>query len=423
VLELPESAAQVATDPNRVYYVGAGYNPCLLPGLLFFLTRPCLRPCPSLRTVRNMLDGLRQGLVRCCSALALIVATLMTIAAQSSRPASDRASLRLFPVQALWTLTLDRQLIVPPAYDATYVYLATDPGRLVAYEIAHGTEAWSIEAHPQHELATGDGLVFLVEPDLLTARRATDGGIAWQVPFTDSLVAPPAWGNGRLVVATGDGAVVLVRASDGHIAWRRDLSSPARSRAAITANHVYVSIDEGRLVALLADTGETVWERRLGGPATDMLALDTRIYVGSTDNFLYCLNARDGRIEWRWRTGADVTGIPVVDDRNVYFVSLDNVLRALSRTTGVQRWFRPLPLRPTAGPIKAGGTLIVPGLAPTLPAYDVKDGAPAGGLSAGDGDTAALVRLISHDTTELPGVVIVTRNVKGVTATLVTRQR
>jgi len=43
-VELPESTAHVATDPNRVYYVGAGYNPCLLPG-------------------RNMLDGLRQGLV------------------------------------------------------------------------------------------------------------------------------------------------------------------------------------------------------------------------------------------------------------------------------------------------------------------------------------------------------------------------
>jgi hypothetical protein len=36
IVELPESAAHVATDPNRVYYVGAGYNPCRLPGLLFF---------------------------------------------------------------------------------------------------------------------------------------------------------------------------------------------------------------------------------------------------------------------------------------------------------------------------------------------------------------------------------------------------
>jgi hypothetical protein len=62
MVELPESAAHVATDPNRVYYVGAGYNPAMLPGLLFFLTRPCLRPA-SLLGSGHMLDGLRQGLV------------------------------------------------------------------------------------------------------------------------------------------------------------------------------------------------------------------------------------------------------------------------------------------------------------------------------------------------------------------------
>src|SRR5262249_3972792 len=65
MVELPESAAHVATDPNRVYYVGAGGNPCRLPGVLsFHLTRPCLRLRPSLRSAHNMLDGLRQGLVR-----------------------------------------------------------------------------------------------------------------------------------------------------------------------------------------------------------------------------------------------------------------------------------------------------------------------------------------------------------------------
>jgi hypothetical protein len=35
VTELPESAAHVATDPKRVYYLGAGGNPCRLPGLHF----------------------------------------------------------------------------------------------------------------------------------------------------------------------------------------------------------------------------------------------------------------------------------------------------------------------------------------------------------------------------------------------------
>jgi hypothetical protein len=47
VMELPESAAHVATDPQRVYHLGAGCKPCLAPGApLSFLTRPCLRPYP-----------------------------------------------------------------------------------------------------------------------------------------------------------------------------------------------------------------------------------------------------------------------------------------------------------------------------------------------------------------------------------------
>ena len=119
-------------------------------------------------------------------------------------------------------------------------------------------------------------------------------------------------------------------------------------------------------MALRVATGDPVWERRLGGAPTGLLATDDRLYAGSTDNFFYALDSRDGRVAWRWRTGADLVGIPVVDERHVYFVSLDNALRALSRKSGVQRWLRLLPLRPTRGPLEVGGTLIVSGIAPML---------------------------------------------------------
>ena len=98
--------------------------------------------------------------------------------------------------------------------------------------------------------------------------------------------------------------------------------------------------------------------------------------------------ANDGAVAWRWRTGADVIGVPVVDDARVYFVSLDNVLRALDRESGAQRWKRALPLRPTRGPVAAGATLLVSGLSPTLRAFNMKDGAPAGEV-AGGGELAA----------------------------------
>lgn len=329
----------------------------------------------------------------------------------------------MFPIQTVWTIALDHRLSVRAAFDSGHAYFATDEGRVSAYELAGGTLMWNVAVRPQHEIAAGDGLVFIAEPDRLTARRALDGGLAWETPLTEALASPPVWGNSRLAVATGDGVIALLRASDGQVLWRRDLSSPAHSRLALWADRVYVTTDDGRLVSLKADTGGTAWERHLGGMATDILALEARLYVGSTDNFLYCLNTRDGRVEWRWRTGADVIGVPVVDERNVYFVSLDNVLRALSRASGVQQWFRPLSLRPAAGPVKAGATLVVPGLAPTLPAYDAKDGAPTGGLAAGRGDTPAQLHVISNEITDLPGVVIVTHGATGMTATLVTRQR
>jgi len=64
MVELPESTALVATDPNRVYILGAGGNPCRLPGLRSHFANEALpQTVPALHSVHRMLDGLRQGLV------------------------------------------------------------------------------------------------------------------------------------------------------------------------------------------------------------------------------------------------------------------------------------------------------------------------------------------------------------------------
>ena len=88
--------------------------------------------------------------------------------------------------------------------------------------------------------------------------------------------------------------------------------------------------------------------------------------------------AIDGRVDWRWRTGGDTVGMPIADEHRVYFVALDNILRALNQISGNQHWMRPLPFRPSSGPVKAGRTLVVAGQAPTLRGYNVADGTAAG---------------------------------------------
>ncbi len=254
--------------------------------------------------------------------------------------------------------------------------------------------------------AAGDGLVFIAEPETLSAVREVDGSVAWRLPLPGPLAAPLAWDNGWLIAAATPGTILAFRASDGELIWRRDVSSPVNARPALAADRIYVPASD-RIIALQVETGVPLWERKLGGAPNDVLALDDRLYVGSDDNFLYCLKTHDGLLDWRWRTGADVVGVPASDGHRLYFVSLDNLLRALDLKSGVQRWKSALPLRPNAGPLKAGDTLIVSGVAPMLRAYFTKDGAPAGDLAT-DGELASPPYFVAGPGN--PTVVVVTRN-------------
>jgi outer membrane protein assembly factor BamB len=327
----------------------------------------------------------------------------------------------LFPIAPVWTLALGSQLTVPPAYDEGHAFFSLEDDRLVAYDIVSGERRWLVTARPQLQPVAGDGLLFVVEPETLTALDASDGSVAWQLPFMEKLAAVPVWDNGWLVAATAIGEVLAFRATDGHLVWRKRLEAPAHAPPALAADRVYVPTAKGHIVALQIETGELLWDRRLGGAANDILAGDERIYAGSADNFFYCVMAKDGRVAWRWRTGGDTIGRAVADGDRVYFVSLDNVLRALHPGSGVQHWMRPLPLRPAWGPVQAGATIVVAGLAASARAFDLKDGKPAGETPAG-AEVSAQPHALDHPRTMAPMLLLVTRDIaKGAAATLVMR--
>ena len=68
--------------------------------------------------------------------------------------------------------------------------------------------------------------------------------------------------------------------------------------------------------------------------------------------------------------------MPVLDEKRVYFVALDNVLRGHNRNNGSMLWKRVLPMRPFTGPLLSGQTLIMAGVASELRAYNTIDGKP-----------------------------------------------
>jgi outer membrane protein assembly factor BamB len=285
------------------------------------------------------------------------------------------------PFQPAWSVSLTGAPSAPPAFSGSRAFLAMDEGRLLAYDLSNGTSLWAETRSIALQPATGEGFVFIAESDALSALREADGSVAWRRSFPEPLAVPLVWDNGWLIAATSSGAIHAFRALDGQPIWHREIGVAASARPALAADRVYVPAINGRIIALQVEDGRPLWERRLGGVPDEMAALDDRLYVGADDNFFYCLRTQTGVVDWRWPTGGDVIGPPVVDERRVYFVSLDNLLRGLDRRSGNQRWRRPLPFRPQTGPRLAGDVLVVNGIAPPLRAYLLKDGAPAGEIA------------------------------------------
>ena len=305
-------------------------------------------------------------------------------------------------------------MTVRPAFDGAFGYFPLEGDRIAAYDLLPGTLQWVVNAATRSEPAVGGGFLFLDPGEALRALRVSDGSVAWEIPFADTLAAPLVFADGWLFAATPQ-SLLAFQAADGSLIWRRDLGG-VRAAPAAAGDRQYVSLDDGRVLALRVKDGETVWEKKLSsvGMPNEILALDRQLFVGSTDNYLYCLKIRNGEIDWRKQTGADVISRALADEDNVYFVSFDNVLRALNRSHGVQLWMRALQFRPAWSPIAALDALIVVG--PVLPAraFFLKDGTPTDSLTTEKpGDLVAPLHTFTAPAAFGPVIVLVTRSISG----------
>jgi outer membrane protein assembly factor BamB len=349
---------------------------------------------------------------RCCSALALAIVLVSLLTVVSAQTPDPRKPLPLspFPARTHFTLALNNQLTAPPAYHDGFGYFPIDGDRIVAYDLTKGVQLWIASIRARWAPTVGGDLLFIDHEAGLTALHTADGSTAWTIPFPETLVAPPAWDHGWLVVLTASNVIAL-RAADGMQVWRQPVAG-ARAAPAIDAERVYVSLNDSRVLALRLDTGTQIWERKLGGPPNEILVTDDRLFVGSNDNYLYSLEEKSGVVAWRWPTGADVISQPIADRDRVYFVSLDNVIRALNRRNGVQQWKKPLPFRPAFPPLRAADAVVVAGMSGGPRAFFLKDGAAAGELTIdAAGEIAAPLHAFRSPLALGPMVIVVTRSI------------
>jgi outer membrane protein assembly factor BamB len=286
----------------------------------------------------------------------------------------------LLPAEEAWAVDLRSAPSAEGALDSSRVYVPLQSGLLVALERETGATAWSIEVEGGSRPSVRDGLVFIAGADGLRAVQSASGEQRWAAPLGAELRAPLVLEGEVLLALVAPGELRAFRSSDGQPLWQRAIDMSGPVSLAADGNAVVVCAGD-RLARISLKEGALLWEQRLGGVLSAQTLAGDRVFVGSTDNHFYALEADTGRLAWRWRLGADVAGA-AVDDRLVYVASLDQLLRAFRRGNGNQVWQRQLATRTVAPPSTFGRIVLVSGNDPTLSTFNAETGAPVSTFTA-----------------------------------------
>jgi len=121
--------------------------------------------------------------------------------------------------------------------------------------------------------------------------------------------------------------------------WTYTTDYYVTSSPAVANGKVYFGSWDDKVYCLDASTGARIWNYTTRGDVTSSPAVaNGRVYVGSLDHNVYCLDASTGAKIWNYTTGDIVESSPAVADDKVYVGSADFNVYCLNALTGTRIW-------------------------------------------------------------------------------------
>jgi outer membrane protein assembly factor BamB/pimeloyl-ACP methyl ester carboxylesterase len=121
--------------------------------------------------------------------------------------------------------------------------------------------------------------------------------------------------------------------------WTYTAGNSVGAGPTVADGRVYVGSWDTNVHCLDAATGALVWNYTTGSRVLSYPAVaDGRVYVGSNDKNLYCLDAVTGAKIWNYTTGNNVQSSPAIADGRVYVGSWDDKVYCLNAATGALVW-------------------------------------------------------------------------------------
>lgn len=123
------------------------------------------------------------------------------------------------------------------------------------------------------------------------------------------------------------------------VLWTYTTNGSVMSSPVVVNEKVYVGSYDNNVYCLNSKTGTLLWKYTTNGWVESTPAVSNgMVYVGSYDNYLYCLDAFTGDLLWNFETGSHITSSPTIANGKVYVSSLDGMVYCLRSNDGISLW-------------------------------------------------------------------------------------
>ena len=121
--------------------------------------------------------------------------------------------------------------------------------------------------------------------------------------------------------------------------WTFQTENEILSSPAVVDDRVYIGSSDNKTYCINASSGEEEWSYLAGGILSSSPAVASgKVYIGSIDGNMYCLNAETGEEVWIYETEEEIYSSPTISNDRVYFGGYDGYLYCLDGENGDEIW-------------------------------------------------------------------------------------
>lgn len=203
--------------------------------------------------------------------------------------------------------------------------------------------------------------IFTVDRSGLVTALNSKGKTLWEYDVFGDVVSKPTAADGLLAVATTQGDLNTIEIKSGEsiqtIGFDEALTAPLLvfdykgnkprmiPKTTKSNSAIVVATDKGKVYCLDLETLEELWVNNDAKDAviSQPIFVDNKILFTSQDNTLYCVDAREGWMLWKWQPGGkgekSITASSlVVNKTNIFLPCTNGNVYAIDIKLGKQNW-------------------------------------------------------------------------------------